>query len=393
MTAPRSARATAQGSPANTNVAAAVGNRQCANCRTWLLGPHCHACGQPARNPLGRLRDAVADLSANVLDIDGRLLRTLRDLLVPGRLALNYLAGQRARYVAPPRLFVVLSVLTFFVAHLVTGRGGVPLQFTDMDNSAIAAAASEGALDSARRAQLAILAGKRAELAALGGGGELRARLDAREDSIERVTRARRAALRQARAAGVPPPPPQSDLDAFKVAGKPWHPGDNPVRFAGLPAFANKWVNQRLGHGITNVRRYLRDQDALKQAWLASIPTALFFLVPVFALLLKLAYLRSPRTWLEHLVVALCSHALVLLAGLVAMLVVLATRASGVPGSWQVAAGVLGLATAIYLLLMQKTVYRQGWPATLLKFSVLGVVYGVLLAIGGMLALGAVFLR
>lgn len=39
------------------------------------------------------------------------------------------------------------------------------------------------------------------------------------------------------------------------------------------------------------------------------MPTALFILMPVFALLLKLAYLGSGRLSLEHLVVALYSHA------------------------------------------------------------------------------------
>ena len=34
----------------------------------------------------------------------------------------------------------------------------------------------------------------------------------------------------------------------------------------------------------------------------------------------------------------------------------------------------------LYLLLMQKRVYAQGWPMTLLKYSVLGIVYMVLLS-------------
>ena len=365
---------------------------RCRNCDTRLQGPHCHACGQPARNPLGRVRDAAAELSEAVFDVDGRVLRTLRDLLVPGRVALNYLDGRRARYLQPLRLFVVLSVLAFFVAQVSEGDT-LRVDFTDMDNSAIAAATTEAQLETARQAQLAILADKRADLAGQPEAAAALSILESRRADIEAMARVRLGKLREAQAAGLPPPAPVDDFDGFTVNGKRWHPRDNPLRVAWLPDIANAWLNQRVGHGITNVKRYMRDQSALKDAWLAAIPTTLFFLVPVFALLLKLAYLRSPRTWLEHLVVALCSHALVLLAGLVAMLVVLATRASGVPGSWQVAAGVLGLATAIYLLLMQKTVYRQGWPATLLKFCVLGVVYGVLLAIGGMLALGAVFLR
>ena len=36
----------------------------------------------------------------------------------------------------------------------------------------------------------------------------------------------------------------------------------------------------------------------------------------------------------------------------------------------------------LYLLIMQKRVYGQGWIMTLLKYCVLGVCYSVLLSIG-----------
>jgi hypothetical protein len=37
---------------------------------------------------------------------------------------------------------------------------------------------------------------------------------------------------------------------------------------------------------------------------------------------------------------------------------------------------------ALYLLIMQKRVYRQGWIMTLLKYCALGLCYCVLLSIG-----------
>ena len=36
----------------------------------------------------------------------------------------------------------------------------------------------------------------------------------------------------------------------------------------------------------------------------------------------------------------------------------------------------------LYLLLMQKRVYAQGWTMTLLKYCVLGICYVVLLSLG-----------
>lgn len=96
---------------------------QCANCATALQGAYCHVCGQQGHNPLRSLRHAVEDVFESFWHLDGRVFRTLRDLLVPGRVACNYLDGQRVRYIPPLRLFVILTVITFFVGRLVTSLG------------------------------------------------------------------------------------------------------------------------------------------------------------------------------------------------------------------------------------------------------------------------------
>src|SRR5690606_8767546 len=88
---------------------------RCENCAAVLHGEFCHACGQSVHNPIRHLGHAVEEFFEAFWHLDGRVFRTLRDLMVPGRVAANYLAGHRARYVAPLRLFVVLAVLTFFI--------------------------------------------------------------------------------------------------------------------------------------------------------------------------------------------------------------------------------------------------------------------------------------
>jgi hypothetical protein len=56
-----------------------------------------------------------------------------------------------------------------------------------------------------------------------------------------------------------------------------------------------------------------RDPNVFLQAFLGAVPTTLFLLMPVFALLLKVCYLGTGRRYLEHLVVALYSHAYLLI--------------------------------------------------------------------------------
>ena len=113
---------------------------------------------------------------------------------------------------------------------------------------------------------------------------------------------------------------------------------------------------------------------------LAVAPTALFILVPLFAVLLKLLYLFQGRLYLEHVEVGLYSHAALMLGLLLVFCSALAAPWLTAHAAW--AAGTLGFlqslllwAMPVYLLVMQKRVYGQSWPRTLLKFAVLGMLY------------------
>ena len=107
--------------PSSAGGAGAPGDH-CANCGEPLTGPFCAACGQENRNlariPLSRI---LHDWLGDTFTFDSRFLRTLGPLVRrPGLLTREYLAGRRARYVPPLRLFVFLS-LVMFLALALTG--------------------------------------------------------------------------------------------------------------------------------------------------------------------------------------------------------------------------------------------------------------------------------
>lgn len=117
---------------------------------------------------------------------------------------------------------------------------------------------------------------------------------------------------------------------------------------------------------------------------IGSVPSALFVLVPVFALLLKFAYIETRRVYLEHLVVALYSHAYLCLCFLAICLVQAIGNLFASDNFWAAnphRAVIIGLLAwmGVYLLWMQQRVYRQHWIITLLKFSVLGALYFMML--------------
>lgn len=371
----------------------------CENCRTPLQGGFCHLCGQNAHSPLRHAGHALEEVFESFWHLDGRIFRTLRDLLPPGRLANAYLAGHRVRYVAPLRLFVILSVLTFFVAQYAVHFGGVADASLPVPpgQAAAPAGADGGGVDFQRlqTAEEVVKLRDQTIEGLLDAHAALPAALAYPRQKIEENLRSTQTRARQRIAELQPdhpvllapdpipegqPLPDPDESSLFANGGKRFHPVDNPVRVDWLPGFANRWLNKKLARAQENIPRMQKDPELFKQAFIGAVPSALFVLVPVFALLLKLGYLETRRLYLEHLVVALYSHAWLCLA----LLAVFALNGLGdalVPhAKWFGVA--TGLATSlvligmpVYLLLMQKRVYAQSWWITLPKYVVLGSLY------------------
>ena len=90
----------------------------CKNCETKLSGRYCSKCGQDSRETIVPLRIFLKQGIEDVFSFDFRYPRTLKALLIPGRLTEDYLKGQRVRY-APPLKFVFnVSILLFIVVAL-----------------------------------------------------------------------------------------------------------------------------------------------------------------------------------------------------------------------------------------------------------------------------------
>ncbi|HET6654932.1 MAG TPA: DUF4286 family protein [Gammaproteobacteria bacterium] len=95
----------------------------CGNCETPLRGRYCPVCGQDSYSRVTSLRELMHDFFGDYLNFDSRLTRSLGPLLVrPGFLTREYLAGRRARYIPPLRLYLFISVAFFFLLSLASLR-------------------------------------------------------------------------------------------------------------------------------------------------------------------------------------------------------------------------------------------------------------------------------
>jgi hypothetical protein len=371
----------------------------CANCGAPLYGEYCYACGQPVKGLIRHLSGVLGDVFDTVLNIDSRVIRTLPALYMrPGFLSREYFAGRRMRYVTPFRLMFFLALVAFFVMQLSVNDGSwVKFDANKSANSFQQAKTQAQVIAQEKKALDKIdaeMANPHLPLIARSG-------LETARDKIKRDAAQKRADLEMAgstpTAGGSSTMPaaagtvitPHKNLNLFD--DETWDKERNPVHVGWLPGFANDWLNRAgermhdnaaaLRHGTPEARRAAVQR--LVGGALSILPQTMFVLLPLFALILKVFYIFKRRLYMEHLIVALHSHAFIFLSILV--LFALGAIRSLSASAWLSVP--LGLATAaawiwlfVYLWLMQKRVYAQGWFFTTVKYWCVGICYTVLLS-------------
>jgi hypothetical protein len=79
-------------------------------------------CGQKGVSLKVGMHDFVHDAMHELSHVDGKVLLTLRLLVTkPGQLTKEFLAGRRARYISPVRLYLTCSLLFFTLAAILPG--------------------------------------------------------------------------------------------------------------------------------------------------------------------------------------------------------------------------------------------------------------------------------
>jgi Protein of unknown function (DUF3667) len=129
----------------------------CLNCGTALSGPFCSRCGQNAAPPHPSVHELAHDALEQFAHWDGKVGATLRCLIAhPGALTCDVLAGRRARYVSPLRLYLTCSVVYFLLSASAPGSGpnfNVSVQGTRTNNK-VRVVGSAAQLTDQERAQV-----------------------------------------------------------------------------------------------------------------------------------------------------------------------------------------------------------------------------------------------
>jgi hypothetical protein len=316
----------------------------CLNCDTAVHLNYCANCGQETRLHVPSAREFVHEFVTHYVAVEGKLWKTLKLLLFkPGVLTNEYLAGRRASYVLPLRIFLTFSIL--FFATLKFSGIEIVNDGKDRDEAVVTQAAPGVAQGAGAVTAPAAVAGKAVPAAAPGKDVPAAAAGKAAPAiSTDAADAAADSASREDAEAG------ERVLDKSDM--------EDVEKFIG-PAAAAK-VEDYL-----DLPEEQRDR-ILTAGFFSYAPYAMLLLMPVFAFYLKLLYLGSGRLYGEHFLFALHTNAF---AYLQITLMVLSP--------WGFLTFLLGVWLVFYLPTAMRRVYGGWRTVTFLRWTVLAFLHMV----------------
>jgi hypothetical protein len=364
-----------------------AGSIACLNCGTALQGPFCHYCGQPDKNFMRFFPVLLRELLEDFVDWDSRFMRTIKPLLFrPGKLTRDYLDGRRFRYVPPLRLYIFSSIAFFFLAALVTGdmvdihTDGESSQ-EEMVDAFKTGETDRPELQEALKELEKVRPGLAEEIAAEVEKSRKAGQTASDEDGDESGLSGEEAP--EAGTADEPQRDP--DLPDFNFNGEPWDRETNPLILPLVPDWVNEWLNDEIENSPQKGREIEENPDLIKDKMFEVMPATMFVLLPIVALLLKFWYLFAKKYYIEHLIFALHNHSFTFVMILIYLVMISFAewRDPGGEGWLTETVDWIGIAIwiwiPVYMLLAMKRVYQQGWAMTVLKYSLVGISYLVLL--------------
>jgi hypothetical protein len=361
----------------------------CENCGELLHGHWCARCGQPAIDYRRSFRHVIVDLLDSFLNWDSKFFHTIGLLVArPWRLTNAFLAGQRVRYLHPARLYLLASITFFFAAtYGIKSAHFQPINLSPEDRAEIRNDLQNENVPPAVRNRIE---------QALGGkpvSDEKRAKLEeqlknpalpqeARDAIQERLDHGdlpenARTEIEKAMK-DVPPEVRAKVEDSLKKASERHTIFESDKKDETRPNDLGKFFQQRarekFGEHGTNIQLFL-------VTLMSNLPYMMLVCIPLFAIVLKLLYIRKHIFYIDHLVYAFHIHSFAFLMIMVNVLLTIAINRTipSAVGGW-----IIGLLWTIFgaqVFLSIRRVYKQGWFFTILKFLVGGFVYLLVLSL------------
>ena len=311
----------------------------CPNCGALKQGRFCAVCGQNDRDYMRSLFPVVYQILAETFEADSRVWRTMGALFLrPGFLSLEFSRNRRAHYLSPFRLYLFTSLLFFLMLSLTVddpkrsdGQGLIQVQVGDSDEEKADAIANLG-FD----------------------------KLEVNSEAIETLKRS----LGEERASKIDQilARPESSVPRMLLV-------NNAVGLAGGDEGFDEPLDLFVAGQLVDVLH--APWPSVRDRFVGYLPVAMFFVLPLYALMLKVLFIRRHRFYAEHLVFSIHIHTMAFIVFGIALVT---------PESWPAVDGLLQLGLMAYYFVALKRFYSLGVFGTIASFVFLTWLYSLLLA-------------
>ncbi|MCB1044793.1 MAG: DUF3667 domain-containing protein [Acidobacteria bacterium] len=322
--------------PAQSSEDLPVQGDTCLNCEHPVEAAFCPQCGQSTRDLRISFKSLAHDFMGDVFTFDSKLFRTLKPLFIkPGALTESFMLGHRVRFVPPLRLFIFSSLIFFVTIHY-----SMPIN-RDIVIKTDAETTEQGVDDPNKPTDQAT---------------------DNQDPDTEQPN---------------PASPAKNKKHKFNVD----------TGLEGNDTFLGRKINELVKRQEARFEHLDEDEAArlFVNQLFRVLSKALLLIMPLFALFLKLLYIRRDPFYLDHLIFAFHYHAFLFVFITCVIIFNLIFD-----GTWVVVSTVLSciFVPQVYMYLSLKRVYQQGWIRTLVKYFLLMTCYfGTMIPFASIIAL------
>ncbi|MFN8251420.1 MAG: DUF3667 domain-containing protein [Ferruginibacter sp.] len=329
--------------------------KNCLNCNAVVQGRYCHICGQENIEPKESAWHLVSHFFQDITHFDGKFFNSLRYLIFrPGFLSREYMVGRRASHLNPIRMYVFTSAFFFLIFFSLFKFNPEKNISTTVDNGV-----TKATVEALRQMDAKTYKDFVAEV--VKNDSSMQFAYDSAKyfhylDSISR-----------------------SGKGGFRFT-----PSNYKTRAAYDTALArgikkHNWLERQLVHRQFELNEKYRGDNramfsAIMDKLMHSLPQILFITLPLFALLLKILYIRrSQYYYVNHAIFTIHLFVFVFIAMLVTFGI--AKLQDSLHWSWlSYLNGLISILIFVYNYKAMRNFYQQGRAKTITKFLLLHLV-------------------
>lgn len=328
----------------------------CLNCHTNYDKSYnyCPNCGQENNHNQASFGTLVIDFLNNYFSLDSKFsLSLLPFFFKPGYLTLKFIEGKRASFVNPIRLYLIISLLFFFVFNMIS-KDVVKQSIATVDDL------SQNLTDSSKQALDQVINNL---------------------DELKTDTVFNISGLNE-----------DSTAANYQVSFEPLDTTNRLFTENNINTYRRLRTNYALsveqildsleitglsGFQINLTRQLIRldraENAVVVSQLLKNLPIMMLFTLPLFALLLRFLYIRRKQYYITHLVHALHLHSFAYVLYALVFTASMYWLSEGTLAVLFILTGFILVTTYSYLSF--HNVYKQGWFKTLVKFNLVGFLY------------------